>query len=61
MDIDNEKKLFWDHELSHPHKDFFPIAKFEEFVFSLVDEPIESDKEDDGILFIELDDDLLSS
>lgn len=22
MDIDNEKILFWDHELSHPDKDF---------------------------------------
>ncbi|WP_440614787.1 SMI1/KNR4 family protein [Bacillus subtilis] len=62
MDIDNGKILFWDHELSHPDKDFFLIANsFEEFVFSLVDEPIEADKEDDGILYIELDDDLLSS
>lgn len=62
MDIDNGKILFWDHELSHPDKDFFLIANsFKEFVFSLVDEPIEADKEDDGILYIELDDDLLSS
>lgn len=62
MDIDNGKIFFWDHELSHPDKDFFLIANsFEEFVFSLVDEPIEADKEDDGILYIELDDDLLSS
>lgn len=62
MDIDNGKILFWDHELSHPDKDFFLIANsFEEFVFSLVDEPIEADKEDDGILYIELDDDLLNS
>ncbi|WEZ03244.1 SMI1/KNR4 family protein [Bacillus subtilis] len=62
MDIDNGKILFWDHELSHPDKDFFLIANsFEEFVFSLVDEPIEADKVDDGILYIELDDDLLSS
>lgn len=62
MDLDNEKILFWDHELSHPDKDFFLIANsFEEFVFSLVDEPIEADKEDDGILCIELDDDLLNS
>lgn len=54
--------MFWDHELSHPDKDFFLIANsFDEFVFSLVDEPIEADKEDDGILYIELDDDLLSS
>ncbi|KXJ35234.1 hypothetical protein AX282_05785 [Bacillus spizizenii] len=44
MDIDNGKILFWDHELSHPDKDFFLIANsFEEFVFSLVDEPIETD------------------
>ncbi|MEC3755978.1 SMI1/KNR4 family protein [Bacillus halotolerans] len=62
MDIDNEKILFWDHELSHPDKDFFLIANsFEEFVLSLVDEPIEADEEDDGILYIELDDDLLNS
>ncbi|ALV02480.1 SMI1/KNR4 family protein [Bacillus velezensis] len=45
MDIDNEKVLFWDHELSHPDKDFFLIANsFEEFILSLVDEPIESDE-----------------
>ncbi|AXV61792.1 SMI1/KNR4 family protein, partial [Bacillus subtilis] len=44
MDIDNEKILFWDHELSHPDKDFFLIANsFEEFILSLVDEPIEAD------------------
>lgn len=44
MDIDNEKILFWDHELSHPDKDFFLIANsFEEFILSLVDEPIETD------------------
>ncbi|PLS07549.1 SMI1/KNR4 family protein [Bacillus halotolerans] len=62
MDIDNEKILFWDHELSHPDKDFFLIANsFEEFILSLVDEPIEADEEDDGILYIELDDDLLNS
>ncbi|MCO4850697.1 SMI1/KNR4 family protein [Bacillus vallismortis] len=62
MDIDNEKILFWDHELSHPNKDFFLIANsFEEFILSLVDEPIEVDEEDDGILYIELDDDLLNS
>ncbi|WGE40989.1 SMI1/KNR4 family protein [Bacillus stercoris] len=62
MDIDNEKILFWDHELSHPNKDFFLIANsFEEFIFSLVDKPIETDEKDDGILYIELDDDLLSS
>ncbi|MDG0767196.1 SMI1/KNR4 family protein [Bacillus halotolerans] len=62
MDIDNGKVLFWDHELSHPDKDFFLIANsFQEFVFSLVDESIEADKEGDGILYIELDDDLLSS
>lgn len=62
MDIDNEKILFWDHELSHPNKDFFLIANsFEEFILSLVDEPIETDEEDDGILYIELDDDLLNS
>ncbi|MCC8351695.1 SMI1/KNR4 family protein [Bacillus sp. AF23] len=62
MDIDNEKILFWDHELSHPDKDFFLIANsFEEFILSLVDEPIEADEEDDGILYIELDDDLLKS
>ncbi|UXM89201.1 SMI1/KNR4 family protein [Bacillus subtilis] len=62
MDIDNEKILFWDHELSHPDKDFFLIANsFEEFILSLVDEPIEADEEDDdGILYIELDDDLLN-
>lgn len=61
IDIDNEKILFWDHELSHPDKDFFLIANsFEEFILSLVDEPIEAE-EDDGILYIELDDDLLSS
>ncbi|CAI6278479.1 SMI1/KNR4 family protein [Bacillus subtilis] len=61
MDIDNEKILFWDHEFSHPDKDFFLIANsFEEFILSLVDEPIEAE-EDDGILYIELDDDLLSS
>lgn len=49
-------------KLSHPDKDFFLIVNsFEEFVFSLVDEPIEADKEDDGILFFELDDDLLNS
>lgn len=62
MDIDNEKILFWDHELSHPNKDFFLIANsFEEFILSLVDEPIETDEEHDGILYIELDDDLLNS
>ncbi|MGQ5176208.1 SMI1/KNR4 family protein [Bacillus halotolerans] len=62
MDLDNEKILFWNHELSHPNKDFFLIANsFEEFIFSLVDKPIETDEEDDGILYIELDDDLLSS
>ncbi|CAF1811047.1 SMI1/KNR4 family protein [Bacillus subtilis] len=62
MDLDNEKILFWDHELSHPNKDFFLIANsFEEFIFSLVDKPIETDEKDDGILYIELDDDLLSS
>ncbi|MGJ3548603.1 SMI1/KNR4 family protein [Bacillus subtilis] len=62
MDIDNGKILFWDHEFSHPDKDFFLIANsFEEFIFSLVDKPIETDEKDDGILYIELDDDLLSS
>ncbi|MGQ5174979.1 SMI1/KNR4 family protein [Bacillus halotolerans] len=61
MDIDNEMILFWDHELSNPNKDFFLIANsFEEFILSLVDEPIESDKEDDGILYVKLDDDLLN-
>lgn len=61
MDIDNEMILFWDHELSYPNKDFFLIANsFEEFILSLVDEPIESDKEDDGILYVKLDDDLLN-
>ncbi|MCY8499800.1 SMI1/KNR4 family protein [Bacillus atrophaeus] len=44
IDIENEKILFWDHELSHPDKDFFLIANsFEEFILSLVDEPIETD------------------
>ncbi|MEC0592517.1 SMI1/KNR4 family protein [Bacillus inaquosorum] len=44
MDIDDEKILFWDHESSHPEKDFFLIANsFEEFILSLVDEPIETD------------------
>lgn len=28
MDIDNEKILFWDHELSHPNKRFFPDCQF---------------------------------
>ncbi|WIT26850.1 hypothetical protein [Bacillus phage SPbetaL1] len=61
MDIDNEKILFWDHELSHPNKDFFLIANsFEEFIFSLVDKPIETDEEVKGILHIALDDDLLN-
>lgn len=62
MDIDNEKILFWDHELSHPDKGFFLIANsFEEFILSLVDDPIGTDEVDDGILYIELDDDLLNS
>ncbi|WP_277713476.1 SMI1/KNR4 family protein [Bacillus atrophaeus] len=44
IDIENEKILFWDHELSHPDKDFSLIANsFEEFILSLVDEPIETD------------------
>ncbi len=44
MDIDDEKILFWDHESSHPEKDFLLIANtFEEFILSLVDEPVETD------------------
>ncbi|MCY7948835.1 SMI1/KNR4 family protein [Bacillus atrophaeus] len=44
IDIENEKILFWDHELSHPDKDFFLIANsFEEFILSLIDEPFETD------------------
>ncbi|WP_426982557.1 SMI1/KNR4 family protein [Bacillus cabrialesii] len=44
IDIDDEKILFWDHESSHPEKDFFLIANsFEEFILSLIDEPIETD------------------
>lgn len=62
MGIDNESILFWDHEFSHPDKDFSLIANsFEEFILSLVDEPIEIVEEDDGILYIELDNDLLNS
>lgn len=62
MNIDSEKVWFWDHELSHPDKDFFLIANtFEVFILSLVDEPVEADEEDDGILYIELDDDFLNS
>lgn len=60
--IDSEKVWFWDHELSHPNKDFFLIAiTFEVFILSLVDESVEADEEDDGILYIELDDDSLNS
>ncbi|MCY8755540.1 SMI1/KNR4 family protein [Bacillus haynesii] len=50
MDIDNEKILFWDHESSHPDKDFFLIANsFEEFILSLVDEPIGTDDNDSDV------------
>lgn len=58
MDIDNEKILFWDHELSHPDKDFFLIANsFEEFILSLVDEPIETDDNDSDVEIEVLDND----
>ncbi|MFG3444445.1 SMI1/KNR4 family protein [Bacillus velezensis] len=58
MDIDNEKVLFWDHELSHPEKDFFLIANsFEEFILSLVDEPIESDEQGSDVEIEILDND----
>ncbi|MEX5836550.1 SMI1/KNR4 family protein [Bacillus velezensis] len=58
MDIDNEKVLFWDHELSQPDKDFFLIANsFEEFILSLVDEPIETDDSDSNVEIEILDND----
>ncbi|MCY8343155.1 SMI1/KNR4 family protein [Bacillus haynesii] len=58
MDIDNEKILFWDHESSHPDKDFFLIANsFEEFILSLVDEPIGTDDNDSDVEIEILDND----
>ncbi|WP_237730431.1 hypothetical protein [Bacillus halotolerans] len=55
------KVYFWDHELINGVKDTFLVANsFSDFIQSLFIEEA-SDKEDDGILYIELDDDLLSS
>lgn len=55
------KVYFWDHELTNGVKDTFLIADtFEDFIQSLSVEEY-SDEEDDGILFMELDDDLLNS
>ncbi|MED4816395.1 hypothetical protein [Bacillus atrophaeus] len=52
---------FWDHELTNRVKDNLLIAdSFEDFIQSLFVEE-DSDEEDVGILFIELDDDLLNS
>ncbi|PRS09664.1 SMI1/KNR4 family protein [Bacillus atrophaeus] len=55
------KVYFWDHELTNGIKDTFLIAdSFEDFIQILSVEE-DSDEEDDGILFMELDDDLLNS
>ncbi|WP_406590376.1 SMI1/KNR4 family protein [Bacillus atrophaeus] len=55
------KVYFWDHELTNGVKDTFLIAdSFEDFIQSLSIEE-DSDEEDDGILFIELNADLLNS
>ncbi|MCY8228717.1 SMI1/KNR4 family protein [Bacillus spizizenii] len=51
----------WDHGLTNGVKDTFLIANsFSDFIQSLFVEE-SSDEEDDGILYIELDDDLLKS
>ncbi|PSA93501.1 SMI1/KNR4 family protein [Bacillus atrophaeus] len=55
------KIYFWDHELTNGVKDTFLVANsFSDFIQSLFIEEV-SDDEDDGILSIELDDDLLNS
>ncbi|MFB8091748.1 SMI1/KNR4 family protein [Bacillus velezensis] len=54
------KVYFWDHELTNGVKDTFLVANsFSDFIQSLFTE--EAADEDDGILSIELDDDLLNS
>ncbi|MED0776612.1 SMI1/KNR4 family protein [Bacillus velezensis] len=56
------KVYFWDHELTNGVKDTFLVAKsFSDFIQSLFIEEASDDDEDDGILSIELDDDLLNS
>ncbi|MEG7378046.1 SMI1/KNR4 family protein [Bacillus subtilis] len=55
------KVYFWDHELTNGVKDTFLVANsFSDFIQSLFIEEA-SDDEDDGILSIELEDDLLNS
>ncbi|MGX4294633.1 SMI1/KNR4 family protein [Bacillus sp. JK62] len=57
------KVYFWDHELTNGIKDTFLVANsFSDFIQSLfIEETTDEDDEDDGILSIELDDDLLNS
>ncbi|MFA1794448.1 MULTISPECIES: SMI1/KNR4 family protein [Bacillus] len=57
------KVYFWDHELTNGVKDTFLVANsFSDFIQSLfIEEVSDEDDEDDGILSIELDDDLLNS
>lgn len=57
------KVYFWDHELTNGVKDTFLVANsFSDFIQSLfIEEATDVDDEDDGILSIELDDDLLNS
>ncbi|KOS49082.1 hypothetical protein AN272_20350 [Bacillus amyloliquefaciens] len=57
------KVYFWDHELTNGVKDTFLVANsFSDFIQSLfIEEATDGDDEDDGILSIELDDDLLNS
>ncbi|MEC3665133.1 SMI1/KNR4 family protein [Bacillus velezensis] len=55
------KVYFWDHELTNGVKDTFLVSNsFSGFIQSLFVQE-DSDEEDDGILYIELDDDLLNS
>ncbi|MGG1758468.1 hypothetical protein [Bacillus velezensis] len=54
----NGESLFWDHKLTNGTKDTFLVSNsFSDFIQSLFVEE-DSDEEDDGILNIELDDDL---